>query len=52
MEHSVLAMDVNELLRPIHKEFMPTCCAVLYICWLVLQNVLARPNRPSSGTHL
>jgi len=52
MEHSVLGMDVNELLFLIHKELIPTCCTVLYICWLVLQHVLARLNKPSSGTHL
>jgi len=28
-EHTVLAMDVNELLCLIHKELIPTCCAVL-----------------------
>jgi len=41
MERSVLAIDVNELLCLIHEELIPTCCTVLYICWLVLQHVLA-----------
>jgi len=52
MEHSVLVMDVNELLCLLHKELIPTCCTVLYICWLVLQHVLATLHKPSSGTHL
>jgi len=33
----------------IHKESVPTCCTVLFICWLVLWHVSTWLYRPSSG---
>jgi hypothetical protein len=33
----------------VHKESIPVCCPVLFICWLVLPHVSAWINSPSSG---
>jgi len=33
----------------IHKESIPVCYTVLFICWLVLRHVSAWLSRPSSG---
>jgi hypothetical protein len=33
----------------IHKESIPTCCTVLFICRLALRHVSARLNRQFSG---
>jgi len=33
----------------VHKEAIPSCRTVLFICWLVLRHVSAWLNRPSSG---